>query len=39
MRSINNCGNDCCLRTRSAKYSIALQFLSLEEISEDSGEQ
>ncbi|KAE8646754.1 uncharacterized protein LOC101205665 [Cucumis sativus] len=39
LRSINNCGIDCCLRTKRAKYSIALQFLSLEEISEDSREQ
>uniref|UniRef100_A0A9I9DR78 Uncharacterized protein n=1 Tax=Cucumis melo TaxID=3656 RepID=A0A9I9DR78_CUCME len=39
LRSINNCGNDCCLRTKRAKYSIALQFLSLEEISEDSRER
>ncbi|XP_023005111.1 uncharacterized protein LOC111498201 isoform X2 [Cucurbita maxima] len=38
LRSINNCGNDCCLRTKSAKYSIALQFLSLEEVSEDITE-
>ncbi|XP_022959972.1 uncharacterized protein LOC111460863 isoform X2 [Cucurbita moschata] len=38
LRSINNCGNECCLRTKSAKYSIALQFLSLEEVSEDITE-
>ncbi|KAG7025230.1 hypothetical protein SDJN02_11725 [Cucurbita argyrosperma subsp. argyrosperma] len=38
LRSINNCGNDCCLRTKSAKYSISLQFLSLEEVSEDITE-